>query len=71
MLVEDIEKTVGETPEEEERGDEEDWVGELATSQVTALDGGGADGWNSASCHCDEVCSLWRMCSESEGALAL
>ena len=58
VLVENIEKTVRETPEEEERGDEKDWVGELATSQVATLNGGGADRWDTASCHCDEVCSL-------------
>ena len=61
VLVENIEETVRETPEEEERCDEEDWVNELATSQVATVDGGGADRWHTTSGHCDGMCSLWWM----------
>lgn len=51
MLVQDIEKTVRETPEEEERGDEGNGEDELLASEETTSDGGGCDG-NTAACHC-------------------
>lgn len=51
MLVQDIEKTVRETPEEEQRGDEGDGEDELLSSKETTSDGGGSDG-NTAASHC-------------------
>lgn len=52
MLVQDIEKAVRETPEEEERGDEGDGVDELAASEVAALDSG-SNGGDTAASHGD------------------
>jgi len=37
--VENIEKTVRETPEKEQERDEEDWVGKLPASQESSFDG--------------------------------
>jgi len=51
MLVQDIEKTVRETPEEEERGDEGDGEDELLSSEEATSDGGSSDG-DTAACHC-------------------
>jgi hypothetical protein len=51
MLVQDIKKTVGETPEEEQRGDEGDGEDELLSSKETTSNGGGNDG-NTAASHC-------------------
>jgi len=53
MLVEDIEKTVGETPEEEERDDESEGEDKGATFQVAACQLRGSRGDSTAS-HCDE-----------------
>lgn len=54
MLVEDIEETVGETPEEEERCDQGEREDELLSLEEAPLDGGGADG-NTTS----HVIELW------------
>jgi hypothetical protein len=51
MLVQDIEKTVRETPEEEQRGDEGDREDELLSSEEATSDGGSSDG-NTAASHC-------------------
>lgn len=53
MLVEDIEKTVGETPEEEEGDDEGEGVDEGATGKVAACELGSRCG-DSTACHCDD-----------------
>jgi hypothetical protein len=53
MLVEDIEKTVGETPEEEERDDEGEGEDESATSQVAACQLRGSSR-NSTTSHCEK-----------------
>lgn len=51
MLVEDIEKTVRETPEEEERDDQAQRVDELLAAEISA--GNARDiGWNSTTSHC-------------------
>ena len=55
MLVQDIEKTVRETPEEEQRGDEGDGEDELLSSKETTSDGGSSDG-NTAASHCYDCC---------------
>lgn len=59
VLVQDIEQTVGEAPEEEERGDEEDGEDELAAGEEAALDRRDVD-WDAAS-HRDGVSVI---CSE-------
>lgn len=55
VLVQDIKKTVRETPEEEERGDEGDGEDELLSCKETTSDGGGSDGDTAAS-HCYDCC---------------
>jgi len=51
MLVQDIEKTVRETPEEEQGGDEGDGEDELLSCEEATSDGGSSDG-NTAASHC-------------------
>jgi len=62
VLVEDIEKTVGETPEEEEGDDEGEGEDEGATSQVAACELGSRCG-DSTACHCD---GIWMLIREEE-----
>lgn len=50
VLVKHIEQSVGEAPEEEERGDEEDGIDQLAACEVAALELVGRDG-KTAACH--------------------
>jgi hypothetical protein len=50
MLVQDIEETVRETPEEEERSDEGNGEDELLSRKKPTSDGGGRDG-DTAACH--------------------
>lgn len=51
VLVEDIEEAVGESPQEEQGGDQSNWEDELPTSEVTTLNSGGCH-WDTTADHC-------------------
>lgn len=55
MLVENIEETVGETPEEEKRGDQSNGEDELAAREITTLNSGGCERDTTA----DHFCGCW------------
>jgi len=77
MLVKDIEETVGESPEKEERCDQTDRIYQFPSGEVTTLDGLGCD-WYTTTCHCGQgsfskvngctlvVSEVSAMCAESE-----